>query len=480
MVRNRNNNVAKTLKDYAVPFIGLFLILVLLYSVFAWWDDQTNTDKANNTTYVNDSEIEISLNWTDTTAYIIYESWKKVEIEDKISLWKSETVSVEKWSINIDFPFIAKMKLSKNWELSYKEDWTFYLESANLWVESMTDIEIFMKYASVSMWAWVITNLSQNEIESTIYSIDWNVEVFSLAWVSVNLSWWDKVSIWAKDSTSSDIDLNWFISPIDDYFKLSTWFTENGGEELLNKQNEDIWSWSLLWNWAVELEDSAALITFDDVTDESYVNSNPLDLTWRYSPLKVWKITINNKEVSLDSELWTFSLNWFVLESNINDLIIKIFDKNKNIISKMILTLYSKNAWKITSKDSNIKVNESLENYPVKATDFIIYEPTKTWKLTTKESRVTLRWKVLNKNVKNVVVNDYTLQSYNGSTWRYHAFVEQWTLKDWANNYEIKYLDKDWKVIYKEYYSIYKELKEEIVPVEEKETWLISSEVKIN
>ena len=372
------------------------------------------------------------------------------------------------------------MKLSKNWELSYKEDWTFYLESANLWVESMTDIEIFMKYASVSMWAWVITNLSQNEIESTIYSIDWNVEVFSLAWVSVNLSWWDKVSIWAKDSTSSDIDLNWFISPIDDYFKLSTWFTENGGEELLNKQNEDIWSWSLLWNWAVELEDSAALITFDDVTDESYVNSNPLDLTWRYSPLKVWKITINNKEVSLDSELWTFSLNWFVLESNINDLIIKIFDKNKNIISKMILTLYSKNAWKITSKDSNIKVNESLENYPVKATDFIIYEPTKTWKLTTKESRVTLRWKVLNKNVKNVVVNDYTLQSYNGSTWRYHAFVEQWTLKDWANNYEIKYLDKDWKVIYKEYYSIYKELKEEIVPVEEKETWLISSEVKIN
>ncbi len=480
MVRNRNNNIVKTLKDYAVPFIGLFLILILLYSVFAWWDDQNSIDVDNNSEYINDSAIQVSLNSSDSIAFVIYESWKKVEIEENISLWKSEKLSVEKGSVNIDFPFVAKMKLSKNWELSYKEDGTFYLESANLWVESMTDIEIFMKYANVSMWAWVIANLNQNEIESTIYSIDWQVDVFSLAWVSVNLNWWNKISILAKDSTSNDIDLDWSVTSIDDYFKLSSWFTENGGEELLNKKNENAWSWNLLWVWLIELEDSSSLITFDDITDESYVNSNPLDLTWRYSPLKVGKITINNKEVSLNSELWTFSLKWFILESKVNDLIIKIFDKNKNIISKNILTIYSNNAWKTTPASSNVKVNESLENYPIKATDFIIYEPTTTWKLTTKESRITLRWKVTNENVKKVLVNDYSLQSYNGSTWRYHAFVEQWTLKNGANNYEIKYLDKDWKVIYKEYYSIYKELIDETTPVLEKETWIISSEIKVN
>ena len=480
MVRNRNNNIVKSLKDYAVPFVGLFLILILLYSVFAWWDDQNSLDVDNNFEYINNSAIQVFLDSVDSVAYIIYESWKKVEIEDNISLWKSEKLSVEKGSVNIDFPFVAKMKLSKNWELSYKEDGTFYLESANLWIESMTDIEIFMKYANVSMWAWVIINLNQNEIESTVYSIDWKVDVFSLAWISVNLNWWNKISILAKNSTSNDIDLDWFVKPIDDYFKLSSWFTENWGEEILSKKNENVWSWSLLWVWLIELEDSSNLITFDDITDESYVNSNPLDLTWRYSPLKVWKITINNKEVLLNSELWTFSLNWFALDNSINDLIIKIFDKNKNIISKMILTIYSKNAWWTTSTKSSIKVNDNLENYSVKATDFVIYEPTTTWKITTTESRLTLRGRVSNEKIEEVLVNDYSLKSYNGSTWRYHAFVEQWTLKDWVNNYEIKYIDKEWKVIYKEYYSIYKEIKEENTPVIEKETWIISSEVKVN
>ena len=477
MTRNRNNNLSKTLKDYAVAFVSLFLILILLYSVFSWTDEQVEVNSDNN--YENSDlwAIEVYLEWIDALAYIVYESWKKVEIEWIISLWKSEKLSVESWSAIIDFPFLAKMKLSKNGEFTYKEDWSFYLESGNLWVESMSNIDIFMKYANSSMWIWSIANFNQNELESTIYSIDWKIDVSSLAWISTSLNFWEKVSISSKDSTSNDIDLEWLKTEIDDYFKLSSWFKENGGEELLNNDMETS-SWTTLLDEEVRLEDSSSLMTFDWITDESYVNTNPIDLIWRYSPLKVWKITINNKEVTLDSDLWTFSLKWFNLVSNVNDLIIKIFDKNKNLISKNILTLYSNIDW-VTNTTTTI-VAKKLENYPVKATDFIIYEPTTTWKLTTAESRITIRWKVSNDNIANVVVNDYTLKSYNGSTWRYHAFVEQWTLKDWANNYEIKYLDKDSKVIYKEYYSIYKELLEDIETVLEKETDLISSEIKIN
>jgi len=124
----------------------------------------------------------------------------------------------------------------------------------------------------------------------------------------------------------------------------------------------------------------------------------------------------------------------------------------------------------------NNKVNSKLESFDLKPTDFIIYEPTKTWKFTTTLSQVTIRGKVLNKNVDKVLVNDYKLQSYNWSTWRYHAFVDQWTLKEWTNNYEIKYLDKDWKTIYKEYYSIYKEIKEARKAVKKD---IISDEAKI-
>ena len=474
MTRYRNNSITKTFKDYAVPFVVLFLILILLYSVFSWWDNQGNTANDNNSEELNISEVEVILDSEDSIAYIIFESWKKVEIDWSISLWKSEKVSVEKWTVSIEFPFVAKMKLSKSGEFSYKEDWSFYLDSGNLWVESMSDIEIFMKYSSVSMWLWKIANFNQNELESTVYSISGKLEVSSLAWISTYLNWWEKLLVSSKNSNSNDIDLEWSIIPIDDYFKFSSWFKENGWDDLLDNEEESS-SGSLFIDKEIELEDSSSLITFDDITDESYTSSNPIDLLWRYSPLKVWKITINNKEVSLDVDLGTFILKWFNLNFKVNDLIIKIFDKNGNLISKKVLTLYSNIEWTNNSTTTTTKIVKKLENYPVKATDFVIYEPTKTWKLTTTSSRNTLRWKVTNENVVKVLVNDYTLQSYNGSTWRYHAFVEQWTLKDWANNYEVKYLDKDWKIIYKEYYSIYKE-----VEWLKKEVEIISSEVKVD
>jgi len=485
MSRNRNNNLSKTLKDYAVPFVGLLLILILLYSVFSW-NNVENTDKSvNDSTILEYSEAQIILEDKDVIAYITYENWKKVKIEDSISIWKSEKVSVESWEVVIDFPFIAKFKLSKNWEFSYKEDWVFYLESANLWVEAIKDIDISMKYANVSLWVWSISNLNQNEIESTIYSIDWDVSISNLSWISGQVNNWYKVSIKSIESVSNDFDIDSNNKIIDDNFKLLDWFKSNGWKELLNKNSDDkddkgVMSWSLLKkSGQLLIKDTSSLLTFDDIIDESYVNSNPIDLKWRYSPTRVSQILINGKIVSLNKELGIFSLKWFVLNSKTNDLIIKIFDENKNIIWKRILTIYS-NKSIIKNDTLNSGTVESLENYQVKPTDFIVYKPTKTWKLTTSSSRVTIRWKVLNKNIKNVLVNDYSLKSYNGSTWRYHAFIEQGTLKDWANIYTIKYLDKDSKVVYKEYYSIYKEKVKIVVSEIEKETKIISSEVKVN
>ena len=104
--------------------------------------------------------------------------------------------------------------------------------------------------------------------------------------------------------------------------------------------------------------------------------------------------------------------------------------------------------------------------------------------------RITIRWIVSNKDVVNILVNNYSLKSYNGSTWRYHAFINQNTLKEWANSYTIQYLDKNSRVIYKEYYSIYKEKTKKIIvkkkiekkkeKEEIKEVKIISSEAQIN
>ena len=475
MTRYRNNNLSKTLKDYTIPFVWLFLILILLYNFFSWWNPSDNNTLDTSVVSEKLWEVQVSLWNSNSKAYIIYESWKKVEIEDTIFLQKSEKISVESWNINIDFPLFAKMKLREKGELIYKADWTIFLESGNLWVEAMKNIDLFMKFSEISIPSGNIINLSQNELESIVYSIYWDTLVSNLAWNSVKLQNLEKIIIKSKEASSTNNNLDSDKKEIDDYFKLSAWFKENNWDKLLKNINNEELTGSLLDSNKENLKDLSKLINFDNITDEEYVKTNIIDLVWRYSTINVWKITINNIEAKLDLELWTFLIKWFSLNSKVNDLVIKIFDKDFNLISKEILTIYTKNSWSILNT-SWIKTNNTLENFPVRATDFIIYEPSKTWKISTKSNQVTIRWKVTNTKIKSVLVNNYKLKSFNWSTWRYHAFVEQWTLKDWTNNYEIKYLDKNWKLIYKEYYSIYKELKK-VVNTEKKK---ISDESKIN
>jgi len=475
MARYRNNNLSKSLKDYAVPIIGLVLILILLFSVFSGTNDvQTIQDnKIDNSTDSWETQIEL---WNqDTKAYIVYANWKKSPIEDNTSFQKWEKIVVESGNVTISFPLFANMKLSENWELLYKEDGSLLLNSWNLWVESMKNIDFAMKYAEVSIPSWDIVNLAQNDLESTIYSIDWEILVTNLAWKSVQIEKWKKIAIKSKDSTSWDLNLDTLKNPID-YFKTTPWFKENNWDKILSDNIDNLSlsssSWSLEWD-NLDNIDSKSLINFENLTDESYSKTNIIDIKWRYSPLKVWKITINNLDTKLNSELWTFSLKWFILQNKVNDIVVKVFDKNKNLISKKVLTIYSSNPSNTSVWNNNIK--SKVENFAVKPTDFYIYEPTKTWKITTKSSQITIRWKVTNKEVSSVLVNGYKLKSFNGSTWRYHAFVEQGTLKNWANIYEIKYLDKNWKIIYKEYYSIYKESN-----TPKKVIKKISDEVKVN
>lgn len=488
MSRNRNSNLSKTLKDYAVPLVWLILILILLYSVFSSWSSTVEPNNSEVSEEFIDVEPKVLLNSDTTEAYIIYENWKKEKIEESILIWKSEKVSVESWSITIDFPFIAKMKLSKNWEFLYKEDWSFFLDSWDLWVEAMKDLEISMKYSTAWLSLWSISNLKQNELESTVYSIDWDVLISNLAWINSNIPNFYRNTIKSTESTSNDLDLKLSEKEIEDHFKLSSWFKDNKWDSYLlqKKLEQNTLSWSLSNSSWTLISDTSTLISFDDIVDESYVNVNPVDLKWRYNSSIVWRVTINNIEVELNNELWIFSLKWFELKNLVNDLVIKIYDSNKNIIWKKILTI---NTTKPTWWNSNLVNSNSsqLENFQVKPTDFLIYEPTKTWKLTTSSWMITIRWKVSNKTIEKVIVNGYSLKSFNWSTWRYHAFVEQGTLKEGANNYEIKYIWKDWKVVYKEYYSIFKvkawisnDTKKDEKEVVEKEIETISSEVKIN
>jgi len=310
MTRYRNNNLSKTLKDYTIPFVWLFLILILLYNFFSWWNPSDNNTLDTSVVSEKLWEVQVSLWNSNSKAYIIYESWKKVEIEDTIFLQKSEKISVESWNINIDFPLFAKMKLREKGELIYKADWTIFLESGNLWVEAMKNIDLFMKFSEISIPSGNIINLSQNELESIVYSIYWDTLVSNLAWNSVKLQNLEKIIIKSKEASSTNNNLDSDKKEIDDYFKLSAWFKENNWDKLLKNINNEELTGSLLDSNKENLKDLSKLINFDNITDEEYVKTNIIDLVWRYSTINVWKITINNIEAKLDLELWTFLIKW--------------------------------------------------------------------------------------------------------------------------------------------------------------------------
>ena len=471
MSRNyRNNNIQKTIKDYAVPLVGLVLILILIFNVFSWDENTTKTEN-NNQELTNNSIInwvEITKDNAETKAYITYKNEKKVEIEDKVNLWLWEKIEVESWSISIESLDI-KARLSQAWELQYKEDWSYFLESGQLWVEALNDIVIYTKYANVKLKTWDVANISQSMVQTDIYAINNNINVTTLYWIDIQLEKWNQLTIKAKDTNSADFNAKENTQKINSYFKLLPWFTQNGWNVLMNEEPKQKSN-----SWTLEKISIKKIIEFDNLTDESYSKENPLKITWRYDNTKVWEITFNNQKAKLDENLGTFSIT-INLNNKVNDIVVKVFDKNKNKISKDVYTVYSQSSWQ-RQNNTISKINADLENYKVDATKFIIYQPSTTGKFTTTSWQITIRWKVLDPRVKAVLVNDYKLKSFNWKTWRYHAFTTQWTLKDWANLYEIKYLDKNWKVIYKEYFSIYKKIKQ--APKIKKEK--ISDEAKLN
>ena len=464
MSRHRNKfNFVKILKDYTVPLIGLFLIIILIFNIFS---DDKDIEQINNTKadIEANSWVKISLLWENTKAYIVYKTWKKVELTDIVSFWKWEKLIVEEWKVNVVFPLLSKITLWKSWELQYKDDWSLFLESWNAWIEAMDNLNISMKYASVDLKSGAIASFIQNAIESVVYNIDWGIKVSSLYWLETDLWSNKKIVIKARDTNSSELNLKNTISEMDSNFQTSSWFINNWWNLIITKNKHIENTGSINKNsW-----DFTKLIEFDNLQDESFSKESNINISWRYDPLKIWKITINNQDVKLNLELGTFAYKTS-LKNKINDLIIKMYDKDNIIISKKVFTVYTNKSW-----NSNIYQNaqNSIENFQIDPSQFIIYEPTKTGKITTTSSQITIRWKVLNSKVKSVLVNDYKLKSFNWKTWRYHAFVNQNTLRNWTNLYTIQYFWENNKLLFKEYYNIYKKITKKSIKK-------ISNEVKI-
>ncbi len=470
MPRNsrRNSDIQSTIKDYIVPIVGWIILLIIIISFFRWWDDSTQVIDNEN-----QSPTSISFSTPETQAVIRYPGNSQETASESTSLYKWETIIVKQWVVGLTNPEWTNIALNKIAELKYNEDGSYSLYSSDAWLKLAADTTVSMRYANITWTTDSVISLTQNEAGSTAYVLLWSAKVSNLEWVSTNLIQWQKISVSRLNAWNKDFDIASEKWAIDSYFKGSDWFIENDGylalEQATQSENEqETGTWvtedgKISW-------DTGNYISFNRLRDEMSLDTASFNISGTINDENVTAISFDNKSATINTDNKTFNLPEFKFTSNINDIVVKIYDSNKNILEKNVITVYtSASIEDNSSPDTSDSTVESTPEVPatptptswgttfdIDATKFSFTEPSSSNKFSTTGSEITIRWKTSAEWISKVTVNWFELSSFNGSTWRYHAFERFETLEEWTNQYRVDYYGPNGSIVYTDYYTIVK------------------------
>lgn len=446
MARRRPWSITKGLKDYIVPIIGLVLIFFLIYSFFR---EPASNETLDSIKYENQIGIDISLDSDITDGFIIYPGENRKQIEWDTILYKWERVFVKEGSISLDFPSVWNFRLDKNGEFKYEENGNVSLESSDLWVDSLSDIVLNLKFGQVILSPDSHASFSQNEVESSIYLISWTAEVRNLSWASGILWSGQKITISRMNASEESLDFSLYREELDEFFKASDWFIKNNGSKYLDDNEVESWEDDVS---SSPVSSGNSILSFDNIQDESYVSSESITISGNYAAeYNVANIRLNGIDAQLDTTTNTFSFEEVDSSSRENDLVFKVYDESNDLISKFLYVVY--NQWWGDSEDAG---SFSVKHYDVDGSQFTFTSPTTKNTYTTSTTFVTIKGNVLAQDITKVSVNGYVLKSFNGSTWRYHADVRYNNLKTGTNVYEVKYFDATGKLVYSNDFKIFK------------------------
>lgn len=227
-------------------------------------------------------------------------------------------------------------------KFQYNEDGSYTLFSSDAWVVLGSESTISMQYATIVAPASSVLSLSQNEAGSTIYVLSGSAKVTNLGKVSTSLIKGQKISIPQAQAASTEIDLSSEKGSIDSYFKGSDWFIENEGHLVLMKEEENTsGSGSETASGNTVKTASGVYISFSTLRDEMSIESSSLTINGSILSDEVDSISIDNKQVNINSSSKTFSLAGVSLPNTLNDLVVKIYDTQKNILEKKVYTIYT-------------------------------------------------------------------------------------------------------------------------------------------
>lgn len=458
-MRNRKNlgnnpQILKNLKDYSIPLVIIWIILLLVINfVFSSWKENKSKENTNG--------LNITLDSVNTEAYVQYPWDYKKKIEAWLSLYKWEKIIVKTWTVTIQWKDIGEYKINKLWEVKYNEDGTLALFSSDLWVKNKKPITVNMRFANLNIWENSVLNLTQNDVLSTIYLLDGFVEISNLAGKNTVLAPWQKVMIARIDAAKEDIDISLQKEDLDDYFKASDWFILNNGELSLMQKKDSTGTGKTL-TWSIQ-DNSNTLIHFTNLQDEQTISEKTMTINGTFEDEEISFIKLWNIDATINQTEKTFSFVNFSFTNKTNDLVFKVYNSNEEIIGKYVFTIYSTIGQDNSTNTSPSDTNESslfdVKNYSLDDTNFKFISP-KQNPYTSLDDVVMIEWLVPARTVSKIEVNGFALTKFpqNWTYWKYYANKDFWNLKEGLNVYEVKYFDASWKVIYKNAFSIIKEV----------------------
>ncbi|EKD66833.1 MAG: hypothetical protein ACD_49C00009G0058 [uncultured bacterium (gcode 4)] len=460
MARMRNGGVqTNNYSSFILPIIIAIGIIILIVKLIFWGSNNTVNRTWN---YIN---VEPSLE--NSKIYIYMSGDSKKEIDGSTKMFSTDNkVQIESGEAKISFPDNDSISyLDKRWELQY--EWlsnskqVFSLLNSDFWTEVNTGlIQVKLKNFTVDPEASSVLAFSQNAIASNVFVLKWTAKITlniaSDKEKSVSLGVGQKITILNNDLKDEALKLDDKVVPIDVLFKEEDFFVRHNWLNYL----EWSWSWSLSWSGLAgsgsTLLKNQKYISFIYPTDEATVDWPLVDIEWTIMSVDVEKITLNDKEVSINKWENKFSFKWFNLWNSVNNVVYKAYDIDNNLLTKWVIIIYS-NWWDVKKEEEK----PTVTSYPISDKDFRIIEPAGNPYKTT-ENVVKIVWQVNKWVVKYISINWFRLTKFPqfSSTWYYFANKDYGTMNDGINLYTIKYYWTNDELLSTNLFTIVKEAPE--------------------
>ena len=462
-------------RDYAVPIVIVLIFLFLGLKLIGWGDSEWV--QADNEQVEQDDSQKLSLDGSaDAIWEIEFSGWDKVDLTEKDWLYPGEQLIVEAGDITMQDGTGLIMKLDTNWELSYETDGWYSLTSSNLFVKNAEAMNLKMRFLNIALEAGSVVSLNQNEVASTVYVLSGTPQVSTFANKSIDLKAWEKISISSIEAADDTYDIDFARQEIDNYFFSENWAQSNNLETYLNSAAATTSSGvtgensiSIPWETNSITDGTGTgtgttgnlpIITIEGITDGETYYTPEIEMSGKINSDEVASIQFWNVFADVNLVAKTYLVAGFAIPLKTNDVVYKVFDAQWNVLKRWIYTVYNSvwaDAASVSTWTSAAQVAET--NFPV-ATDnetFKFTAPTPNpYTTAVWEDFVTIRGSAAPGSAASVSVNGQVLNSFDGTTWRFHATPDFNTMKQWVNLYKVNYFDNAWAVVHTNTFTIIK------------------------